>query len=219
MEWRLLALARHWRAYAASRPLTGGPRRREVTFDSSLLTDIVLSAAADGLPYDDPSYRAPTEGGRSVLGAFAPLSARVEIAQRMYHLGGGRAKERKLVGFGTSAGRICDGKGRWAVECVLDVRYPVSRVGPQLDVLVRWKGAPIASKTRWCDEWISVTLLSDDLKAVARGLERQKLKRPAPPSPVGDRVNPAKEARQLRRRRVQVADQWGFRWVTVLERS
>ena len=68
------------------------------------------------------------------------------------------------------------------------------RVGPQLDVLVRFKGTD-PDGSAWADEWRSIRLLSDDLKKEARRMEA--IRYPAEPRPAsrpaGRRVSPRLE--------------------------
>ena len=165
---------------------------------ASPMTDIILLAASLGAVYEEPIYSFPTRGGRNLYGRAASLPDRAEACIGKHWLGGGRARERKLVGHGIQGGRSCDSHGRWAVECIVDVRYPVARRGMQLDVLVRWAGRSLASKQRWPDEWKPISLLSKDLIRAARDLERERLKRPVPPAPSGDRQQPIRAAKRMR---------------------
>ena len=77
---------------------------------------------------------------------------------------------------------------------VVAVSRPETRRGPQLDVLVRFKGTD-PDGSAWADEWREIKLLSNDLKKEARRLE--KIRYPTGPRPAsrpaGRRVNPRLE--------------------------
>ena len=69
-----------------------------------------------------------------------------------------------------------DGSGRWAVRELAEVRRPVGARGRTLEARVRWEGRGPDGEP-WADTWVRVVrqCLSDDLRAQARGMERERL--------------------------------------------
>ena len=67
-----------------------------------------------------------------------------------------------------------DGSGRWAVRELAEVRRPAGKRGRALEARVRWEGRGPDGEP-WADTWVRVVrqCLSDDLRAQARGMERE----------------------------------------------
>ena len=126
---------------------------------------------------------------------WADIQAREARARAWWRRGGGHISKyvEELDRFEVHAGRRGDAQGRWLVE-VVAVSRPEKRRGPQLDVLVRFKGTD-PDGSAWADEWREIKLLSNDLKKEARRLE--EIRYPAEPRPAsrpaGRRVSPRLE--------------------------
>ena len=70
------------------------------------------------------------------------------------------------------AGREADDGGRWAVRRIMAVRRHEGRRGRPLDVLVEWEGED-SDGDLWEESWVSITVLSQDLREEARRLESE----------------------------------------------
>ena len=62
--------------------------------------------------------------------------------------------------------------GRWAVRRIMAVRRHEGRRGRPLDVLVEWEGED-SDGDLWEESWVSITVLSQDLREEARRLENE----------------------------------------------
>lgn len=113
-----------------------------------------------------------------------------------------RAKKRRMEArqelmLEALAGDEEDDLGRWAVSEVLDVRRPARRRGRALEVQVRWEGD-------WDDSWISVTLLTADMRKVSRSVEARKYAHVGVPPQAAQRRAATRE-RQGAQRAIAVA--------------
>ena len=88
---------------------------------------------------------------------------------------GGRRLFDRLQGWAVQSGHEPDRFGFWAVEELVDVRWPPRRRGRQLEALLRFCGCDPVSRAEWPMEWMPITWLKDDLKAVARRMEAEKV--------------------------------------------
>ena len=69
----------------------------------------------------------------------------------------------KLAGWEIAAGREASANrtARWALERLLDVERPGGR-GRRLLVLARWAGEQPVTRLPWDDEWISISMMTED---------------------------------------------------------
>ena len=80
-----------------------------------------------------------------------------------------RAVAKRAVMREVWAGGEADDAGRWAVEALLQVRRPDVRRGRALELLVRWADD---RGMAWSDSWISIAMVSRDLRDQAREMEK-----------------------------------------------
>ena len=146
-QWARLALSCRWRGKALGKGM-------QVDEPASKLRCVAL-AVARGLT-------SRPEVADTVT--WADIRRREGRARAWWRRGGGNSEKyvEEMDRFEIHAGRRADAQGRWRVD-VVAVQRPVPRVGPQLDVLVRFKGTD-PDGSAWADEWRSIRLLSDDLK-------------------------------------------------------
>ena len=99
----------------------------------------------------------------------------------------------KLDRWEIQAGRRSDSQGRWSAE-VVSVRRPEKRVGPQLEVQVRYGGTD-AEGNAWPDKWVAIRDVTNDLKVRARYMEEIRYPKAAKPAsrPAGRRYSPRLE--------------------------
>ena len=113
-------------------------------------------------------HRGLTDGSRAGGGLVRRmLAARV----RGTWTGTGAAWER-LRRLAATAGETADGRGRWAVRGIAEVRRVLGR-GRLLEARVQWRGAGPDGGV-WPDTWVRVVhpWLSADLRRTAREMER-----------------------------------------------
>jgi hypothetical protein len=109
------------------------------------------------------------------------------------------------------AGQEADDGGRWAVRRIMAVRRHEGRRGRPLDVLVEWEGED-SDGDLWEESWVSVTLLSKDLRQKARRLEAELFGSGlAAATPAPSRRAARREAIRQRQERERDLQQWRAR--------
>ena len=114
-----------------------------------------------------------------------------------------REVQRRIAMGPVRAGVEADDRGRWAVRGIRAVRRHEGRRGRPLDVLVEWEGED-SDGDLWEESWISVTELTEDLRAEARQLEMELF------APAADRRR-RRAATVQRQERERDAQQWRAR--------
>ena len=155
------------------------------------------------------SGQAPMDVGEVVRLEIEPRWDPQRGKRRRQEVQRARRDVRQRVAMGpVLAGQEADDGGRWAVRRIMAVRRHEGRRGRPLDVLVEWEGED-SDGDLWEESWVSITVLSQDLREEARRLESE-LFGPRGKQALSRRAERRNDVRQ-RQERERSDQQWSSR--------